>query len=893
MHKEIPKRYDPKKVEHKWYRHWLEKKYFHAEVNKNKKPYAIVIPPPNVTAKLHMGHAFNNTLQDILIRYHKKKGYETLWLPGTDHAGIATQSVVERQLAKENKTRYDLGREAFVKRVWEWKHQYGSTIVRQLKKLGCALDWDRERFTMDKGLSNAVQEVFIRLYQRGLIYKGLRIVNWDPASATALADDEVEHKEILGHLYHIRYKFAASDDFIVVATTRPETLLGDTGVAVSPEDEQKQHLIGKKVIIPFVNRAVEIFSDTYVDKEFGSGFVKVTPAHDPNDFEMGRRHNLKQVIMLDMDGRILPVCRQVAANGEHSDELPIPDFLAGLDRFAARKKIVEALEKEGLLVKVEEHLHAVGHSYRSKVPVEPYLSVQWFVKMKPLAAQALKAVQDGRIHFHPAGRFEKTYEHWMNNIRDWCISRQLWWGHRIPAWYNEKGEVKVTVQDPSDGKEKWTRDPDVLDTWFSSQLWPFSTLGWPNSTAELDYFYPTETLVTGPDIIFFWVARMVMAGLEFIGDIPFKHVYFNGIVRDEQGRKMSKSLGNGIDPVEMIEEYSADAVRFTIIKLSSEGNDINIGEKSFEIGRNFSNKIWNAFRFLALNLETPVSTNYNAYRQNFVLEDRWIMSRFQRTVEAASANIDHFRLGDALDAAYHFFWHDYCDWYLELIKPRLYHPKKETDKKTALTTASYIMKQSMELLHPFIPFISEEIWQYFKTDNQESILLSSWPQRKDSLLDEAAEAAMALLQEAIGGIRNLRSEMNVPPARTIHLFVAAEEKNQKLLMDNAAYFAALAKVEKMNAVGKSFDKNNAGTVVVRNIELFIPMADLIDPEKEKQRLQKELQRLEGLQKSILAKLANTNFVEKAPPQVVQNERSKLENIRQNLEKVRKNYEKFF
>jgi len=891
MRTEIAKHYEPKQVENKWYQIWQEKNYFHAEVNKDKKPYTIVIPPPNVTAKLHMGHAFNNTIQDILIRYHRKKGYEALWLPGTDHAGIATQSVVERDLAKEGKTRHDLGREKFVERVWQWKQKYGSTIISQLKTLGCSLDWERERFTMDEGLSDAVQEVFVRLYDRGLIYKGLRIVNWDPASATALADDEVDHKEVEGRLYYIRYKMVDSDDHIVVATTRPETLLGDTGVAVAPDDDSKKRFIGKQVIIPFVNRTVTIFPDPHVDKEFGTGFVKVTPAHDPNDFEMGQRHNLKNVIMLDKDGRVMHVCQEYDGE-EYVDELPVPELLAGKDRFEARRLIVQELEKMGQLEKVEKHVHAVGHSYRSKVPVEPYLSVQWFVKMKPLAEKALQVVRQGRIKFHPEGRFEKTYEHWLTNIRDWCISRQLWWGHRIPAWYNEKGEIKVSKEDPSTPQEKWTQDPDVLDTWFSSQLWPFSTLGWPGQTAELNYFYPTDTLVTGPDIIFFWVARMVMAGLEFMGDIPFKHVYFNGIVRDEQGRKMSKSLGNGIDPVEMIEIYSADAVRFTLIMLSSEGQDINVSPKSFEIGRNFSNKIWNAFRFLSMNLEEQTETDIRPYRGHFTLEDRWILSRFHKTIAETTQNIEHFRVSDALNAVYHFFWHDYCDWYLEMIKKRLYRPQAETERKTALTVAAHIMKGSMALLHPFIPFITEEIWQRFKSGAEESIVVAPWPEYDAALQEEQVEDDMRFLQEVIGSIRNLRSEMNVPPSKTVSLFVKADTQHVKLIQSAAEHFAALAKVQNISAVPDNFNKKEAGTVVVQNVELFIPLADLIDPEKEKARLQKELTRLQGLQQAVEMKLSNENFVKKAPPQVVEAEKNKLLHIRENLQKVRENYEKF-
>ncbi|WP_456405817.1 valine--tRNA ligase [Caldithrix abyssi] len=892
MGKEIPKVYDPKKVENKWYDHWLQKRYFHAEVNPRKKPFTIVIPPPNVTANLHMGHAFNNTIQDILIRYHRKLGYETLWLPGTDHAGIATQSVVERELLKEGKSRYDLGREKFVEKVWEWKEKHGSTIIHQLKMMGASCDWDRERFTLDEGLSNAVQEVFIRLYNKGLIYKGLRIVNWDPASATALADDEVEHKEVQGKLYHIRYKVKDSDEYIVVATTRPETLLGDTAVAIAPDDMEKYHLLGKKIIIPFVNREVELVVDDHVDKEFGSGFVKVTPAHDPNDFEIGQRHQLPMVLMLDKDGKVLHRCL-LFKDGEYVEELPIPDYLAGKDRFEAREIIVEKLKEMGQLEKVEPHVHSVGHSYRSKVPIEPYLSVQWFVKMKPLAEKALKVVKEGKIKFHPEGRFEKTYEHWMTHIRDWCISRQLWWGHRIPAWYNEKGEVKVCKEDPSTPDEKWTRDPDVLDTWFSSQLWPFSTLGWPDDTPELKYFYPTDVLVTGPDIIFFWVARMIMAGLEFMHEIPFKHVYFNGIVRDEQGRKMSKSLGNGIDPLDMIEQYSADAVRFTLIMLSSEGQDINLGERSFEIGRNFSNKVWNAFRFLAMNSDQRWDTDFQKYEAHFTFEDRWIVSRFQKAIEGVSQGIENFRVNDALNAIYHFFWDEYCDWYLEMIKRRLYQSNNEIERKTALSVAAYIMKSSMELLHPFIPFITEEIWQNLRSEEEESIVISPWPEVKKSLINEQIEEQMRFVQEAISAIRNLRAEMNVQPAQKINVYYSANAGRSQLIETNRAHFAALAKVETLSPLPENFDRAEAGVVVVQSIEFFIPLREALDLDKEKERLQKEIKRLEGLEKSCLAKLNNENFLQKAPEKVVQAERNKLANIQENLDKVRRNYEKLF
>jgi len=891
MARDIEKIYNPKTVEKRWYENWQNNGYFKASVNPKKKPYTIVIPPPNVTAKLHMGHAFNNTLQDILVRYKRKTGYEALWLPGTDHAGIATQTVVERYLKEtENKSRHDLGREKFIERVWEWKKEHGSTIIQQLKTLGCSLDWERERFTMDEGLSRAVQNVFIQLYKKGLIYKGQRIVNWDPASGTALADDEVDHIEIKGKLYHIRYKLKNSDDFIVVATTRPETLLGDTGIAVSPDDPSKQALIGRKVIIPIVNREVNIFADEHVDKDFGSGFVKATPAHDPNDFDMGLRHGLDQVIMLDKNGHILHTC-QMMIDGKPQDELPIPEGFAGLDRFDARKKIVAYLDKMGLLVKIEDHLHAVGHSYRSHVPIEPYLSEQWFVKMQPLAEKALAAVENGDINFYPKGRFENTYKHWMNNIRDWCISRQLWWGHRIPAWYNDKGDIKVCADDPSTGNEKWTQDPDVLDTWFSSQLWPFSTLGWPDKTADLNYFYPTSTLVTGPDIIFFWVARMVMAGLEFMNDIPFHDVFFNGIVRDDSGRKMSKSLGNGIDPVEMAERYSSDAVRFTLIMNSAEGQDLNLSSKSFESGRNFSNKIWNAYRFLSMNLD-DYETDITAHQTYFELADKWILSRFQATQNTVRKNLDNYRIHDALDVIYHFFWGDYCDWYLEAIKPRLYHPESPEQKMTAQRVAAFIMKGSMELLHPFIPFITEEIWQQFKSPDEQSIVISQWPDSDDKFCDAESESHFDFIRNAIGSLRNLRTEMDVPLGKTMHLYMKKNDPALELFSSNDTYFKSLAKIAAIVIMPPKFVQDEATVVVVQGSELFIPLAELIDKDKEKLRLQKENERLENLSRSIVQKLSNTNFVERAPTVVVQKERDKLANILDNLEKVQLNLKTF-
>ncbi|MGD9899194.1 MAG: valine--tRNA ligase [Calditrichaceae bacterium] len=881
MRKEIAKIYDPKTVEDKWYQYWLEKGYFNADVNTEKKPYVIVIPPPNVTAMLHIGHAFNNTIQDILIRYKRKQGFEALWLPGTDHAGIATQNVVEKQLAKENLTRHDLGREEFLERVWEWKAKHGSTIIRQLKKLGSSCDWRRERFTMDEGLSNAVKEIFIRLYEKGLIYKGKYIINWCPRCATALSDEEVEHKDSHGHLWHIKYGVKGEKNkYVIVATTRPETMLGDTAVAVNPKDERFKDLIGKKLILPLMDREIPVIADDFVDREFGTGCVKVTPAHDPNDFMMGQRHSLPQITVMNPDGTMSEMAGKYA----------------GLDRFTARNQIVQDLTKLDLLEKIEKHRHNVGHCQRCGTIIEPYLSEQWFVKVKPLAEKALKVVEDGEIRLHPHERWFKTYKHWMENARDWCISRQLWWGHRIPVYYcNDCNEMIVAREMPQTctkcGKTSFRQEDDVLDTWFSSWLWPFSTLGWPEEKAELKYFYPTDTLVTAPDIIFFWVARMIMAGLEVMDDVPFRDVVLNGIVRDANGRKMSKSLGNGIDPLEMIDLYSADAVRFTLIMLSSEGQDINLDRKNFEMGRNFSNKIWNAFRFLDMNIEKP-DTNVSVYQDNFELADKWILSRFYQAVENTSRNLDQFRINDSLNSIYHFFWHDYCDWYLELIKPRLYKEDAEKDKNTALAVASFVMKGSMELLHPFVPFITEEIWQKLSDDDEQSIVISPWPESTAQMRDVSAEEKMDIIQEAIGSIRNLRAEMNVPLGKTIHVFVNGTAEAWRIIKENGLYFNSLAKVETIEKIPDNFDKNDAGTVVVKGIEFFIPMADLIDREKEKIRLEKELGRLTGLEKALNGKLQNKNFLEKAPEKVVLAEKEKLKNIQENLAKVKSNYEKF-
>ena len=892
---EIDKVYNPDIVEERIYDFWLEKNYFHGNANSEKEPYTIVIPPPNVTDRLHMGHAYNNAIQDILIRYKKMQGFETMWMPGTDHAGIATQTVIEKNLAKnENLTRHDLGRKAFVERVWAWKEKHGAIIIEQLKKLGCACDWERERFTMDEGLNQAVLEVFISLYNRGLIYRGQRIVNWDPASATALADDEVEHKEINGKLYHIRYKFVDSDAYLIVATTRPETLLGDTGIAVSPADDEKKKLIGRKVIVPFVNREIEIFADEYVDKDFGSGFVKVTPAHDPNDFEMGQRHELDQIIMMDKDGKILPVCRKVRGD-VYTDELAVPELLAGVERFEARRRIIAGLEESGHIEKIEDYVHAVGHSYRSKVPVEPYLSEQWFVKMKPLAEKALAAVKSGKVKFYPEDRFEKTYEHWMTNIRDWCISRQLWWGHRIPVWYNEKGDYKVCREDPSSDGEKWTQDPDVLDTWFSSQLWPFSTLGWPEKTDDLAFFYPTNTLVTGADIIFFWVARMIMSGLEFKDEVPFESVYFNGIVRDAKGQKMSKSLGNGIDPLAMVDAYSADAVRYSLLALSSEGHDIHLAEKDFELGRNFTNKLWNSFRLLASNLDDTIPPKATAKQIQLLLDageldiaDQWILSLYSKTINAVSESMERFRFHDVVSALYGFFWSEYCDWYLELIKPRVY-ADDGAQKQPPLITATFILRGILKMLHPLVPFITEEIWHHIGTSESESIMVADWPSADAVFEDDAAESSFELIRSVIVSVRTIRGEMNIPVKKEAEILISgANEEAELLFNSNRSYFSHLARVSDLK-VGETIARPSmSATSVVKNMEVFVPLSGLIDIDVERNRLQKERDRLGKQVENLTRKLQNNDFVKRAPKHVVDNERKKLENFQHTREKIVEN-----
>jgi valyl-tRNA synthetase len=889
----LEKVYNPKEVEDKLYQFWLEKNYFHATIKPAQTPYVIVIPPPNVTARLHMGHAYDNTLQDILIRFHKMRGYEAEWMPGTDHAGIATQNVMEKHLKKaENKTRHDLGREEFVRRVWEWKEKYGAIIIEQLKKMGFACDWERTRFTMDEGLSQAVSEVFVRLYNKGLIYRGKYIINWCPRCMTALSDEEAEHKDTTGHLWYIKYPLYRSKKFITVATTRPETMLGDVAVAVHPDDKRYKNVIGKTAWLPILHRKIQIIADEAVDPKFGTGAVKVTPAHDPNDFLMGERHQLEAILVMNEDGTM-------NANAGPCE---------GLDRLEARRRVVEQLEREGLIEKIEAHTRPVGHCYRCGTTVEPYLSLQWFVKMKPLAAPALAAVRDGKIRLRPL-RWIKVYEHWMENIRDWCISRQLWWGHRIPVYYCEENHMTAATAAPKKcntcGSANLRQDPDVLDTWFSSWLWPFSTFGWPQHTSELKYFYPGATLVSGHEIIFFWVARMVMAGLEFMGDIPFRHIYLHGIVRDEQGRKMSKSLGNGIDPLDMIEKYSADAVRLSLLMLSSEGADINLAENHFEIGRNFTNKIWNAYRFLMMNVDEALVQAANAetinamLRQNRLeLADRWILSRYNKAVQRLTGALEEFHFHDAIDAVYNFFWKEYCDWYLELIKPRLYGDDAEA-KRTALVIATAMLKNAMKLLHPFAPFVSEAIWRGEGSEaglalgrhEAESIMISSWPLPVSEFADDRAEAEFALLQEMIGAIRNLRGEMNIPVGKTAEVLIAGGDgQDSAIITQHESYFEQLARTHAVKYGRHLARPKLAASAVVKSFEIYLPLAELIDVKLERNRLGKERQRLEKLLEDLNRRLHSQDFVNKAPQQVVERERQKKMEFEMNLKKIVANLE---
>lgn len=861
--------YNPKEIEQQWYTYWEEKGYFHEEVDTEKEPFSIVLPPPNVTGQLHMGHALDNTLQDILIRTKRMQGYNVLWMPGTDHAGIATQVKVEENIMKtEGKSRHDLGREEFLKRVWEWKQEYGSTIVKQIRSLGASCDWTRERFTLDEGYHEAVLKVFVELYEKGLIYRGERITNWCPNCLTALSDIEVEHEDENGHLWHIKYPVIGEEDtFLTVATTRPETMFGDVAVAVNPNDERYAHLVGKELLLPFVNRHIPIIADEYVDQSFGTGCVKITPAHDPNDFEMGQRHNLESIVVMNPDGTM-------NAGAGHFVNMP---------RELARKQVVAELEAQGLLEKVEEHGHSVGHCSRCNTTVEPMVSKQWFVSMEPLAKPALEVVRDKSIEFVPE-RFTKTYTNWLESIRDWCISRQLWWGHRIPAWYcQECGETIVTTETLTECPHchgKVEQDPDVLDTWFSSALWPFATMGWPDNTEEVKHWYPTSVMVTGYDIIFFWVARMIFMGLEFKEEIPFKHVFIHGLVRDSQGRKMSKSLGNGINPLEVIEEYGADALRFTLVTGNTPGNDMRFYMERVEANRNFANKIWNASKFVLMNLE-GFDENFVPSAEDYTLADKWILEEYNKTVTNITNNLDKFELGEAASAVYDFIWNTYCDWYIELAKPRLYNKEGGRDRQTVQYLLVSILRHMMELLHPFMPFVTEHIWQHLPHEG-ESIMVAPWPSTLSMEGFSSAAAHMNVMMDGIKGIRNMRAEMNVPMGkRSEVILVPATEELKGILETHGDYFHTLGWAEKVTVLSPDAPKpENATVTVVNGLEVYLLLKDLIDADKEKERIAKEqatvlkeIARLEG-------KLNNQGFLAKAPEAVVAKEKEKLEEYKQ-------------
>ncbi|MGE4272003.1 MAG: valine--tRNA ligase [Desulfitobacterium sp.] len=858
----MEKVYDPSQVEGKWYPYWEEKGYFHADVDNAKEPFSIVMPPPNVTGALHLGHAIDSTIQDILTRFKRMQGYNTLWLPGTDHAGIATQAKVEEQLAKEGTNRHELGRDKFLERVWDWKREYGGRITGQLRRLGASCDWSRERFTMDEGCSEAVRKVFVDLYNKGLIYRGNYIVNWCPHCHTTISDIEVEHMDREGHLWHLRYPVKDSEEFLVVATTRPETMLGDTAVAVHPEDERYQHLIGKTVLLPLMNREIPIIADDYVDREFGTGAVKITPAHDPNDFEVGLRHNLLSISVMD---------REANMNEEAGK-------YQGMERYAARKAIVKDLEDLGVLVKVDAHQHAVGECYRCSTVVEPMVSKQWFVKMAPLAKPAMEVVKEGLMEFVP-DRFAKIYLGWLENIRDWCISRQLWWGHRIPVWYCEDCGAEICVQVdpeicPKCGSKHLKQDPDVLDTWFSSGLWPFSTMGWPEDTPELKQFYPTSVLVTGRDIIFFWVARMVFMGLEFMKDVPFKKVMIHGLVLDAQGRKMSKSLGNGVDPLEIIDQYGADTLRFMLITGNTPGNDLRFHPERLEATRNFANKIWNASRFVLLNLQDFAE----GPRGDLKLEDRWILSRYEETIDEVTAALDRFDLGEAARLLYEFIWNEFCDWYIELAKGRLYDKEHPEARHTVQSILLEVLEGTMKLLHPYMPFITEEIWHNLPVTG-ESIMIQAWPQVK-GYQDNSAEKQMNQIMEVIKAIRNIRAEMNVQPGKKAEIILVAPEQETlgvlEMGKDSIRLLAGGSQVDVVSSL--EVKPAQAASAVLEGVEVYLPLRGLLDLDKEIARVEKEIAQAFQEQSRLAGKLNNEGFVAKAPEQVVAKEREKLEGI---------------
>ena len=874
MSKELEKNYNPSEIEDRLYHKWLEKKYFHAEVNRDKKPFTIVMPPPNITGKLHMGHALDNTMQDIIIRFKRMQGYEALWIPGTDHASISTEVKVTNALKEEGIDKHELGREGFLKRTWEWKKEYGGTITSQLKKIGSSCDWDRERFTMDEGCSKAVQEVFIKLYEKGLIYKGSRIVNWCPVCNTSISDAEVEHEEQAGHFWHINYPVVGEPGrYVEIATTRPETLLGDSALAVNPDDERYTDLVGKEVELPLTDRTIPIIADPYVDKEFGTGVVKITPAHDPNDFEVGKRHNLPEINILNDDATINNL------GGKY----------AGMDRYEARKAMVADLDALGLLVRVEDHTHNVGTHDRCKTTVEPMIKQQWFVKMDELIKPAVEGVKNGDIELIPAS-MDKTYYNWTDNIRDWCISRQLWWGHRIPAYYcKDCGEMTVSRDKvctcPKCGSANVEQDPDTLDTWFSSALWPFSTLGWPDKTPELDYFYPTDVLVTGYDIIFFWVIRMIFSGYEHMGRKPFGKVLFHGLVRDDQGRKMSKSLGNGIDPLEVIDKYGADALRYTLITGNAPGNDMRFYWSRVEASRNFANKVWNASRFIMMNDPDNKIKATDARPANLTDADKWILSKMNGLIKEVTDNMEKYELGIAVAKLNDFIWEEFCDWYIEMVKPRLYNDADET-KTAAIWTLKTVLIDALKLLHPYMPFITEEIFCNIQ-DEEESIMISSWPVYDEANNFAAEEKAIETIKEAVRNIRNLRADMNVAPSRKALVYVVSASEDVKNIFNNSlGFFGTLAYASEVKVqADKAGIPDDAVSTVIPDAVIYIPFAELVDIDKEIERLKKEEGRLQGEIKRCNGMLNNERFTSKAPQAKIDEEKAKQVKYTQMLEQV--------
>jgi valyl-tRNA synthetase len=871
----LSKVYEPHQVEEKWYQFWLDKGYFRADENGSDKTYTIVIPPPNVTGSLHMGHALNNTLQDILVRYKRMCGFNTLWMPGMDHAGIATQNVVEKQLSSEGISREDLGREKFIERVWQWREKYGGIIIQQLKRLGASCDWERERFTMDAGLSRAVREVFVSLYEEGLIYKGDYIINWCPRCNTALSDLEVEHDEVKGKLYFIKYPVVDSKKLVVVATTRPETMLGDTALAVNPNDKRYQKLIGKRAILPILNREIPIIADEYVDMKFGTGALKITPAHDPNDFEIGNTHGLERIKVIDNDG---------VMNGQAGP-------YEGLDRFRCRDKILKDLKKIELVKKVEDYNHQIGHCYRCKTVVEPFISKQWFVKVKPLAERALEAVEKGETTIVPKN-WEKTYFEWMRNIRDWCISRQIWWGHQIPAWNcKECGKVTVAREDPDMcvycQSKNIEQEEDVLDTWFSSALWPFSTSGWPDKTKELSLFYPTSVLVTAFDILFFWVARMMMMGLKFMGEVPFKEVYIHAIVRDVEGKKMSKSKGNVIDPLTVMDQYGTDAFRFTLAALAVQGRDVRLAEERIKGYRNFANKIWNASRFALMNLEGYNANNIDSSIVSSSLVDKWIVSRLHRLIREVEETLRDYKFNELAHLIYHFIWHEFCDWYLELIKPVLNQRDDNESKLATQHTMIRVLANSLQLLHPIMPFITEEIWQKLPT-TQESIMISPYPECDLKKIDGDAEKKMDLIIDVVNNIRNVRWEMNVPPSQMVEVILFSKNhESLEILQDCKGYIESLGKADSVIISDSVTKPKSAATAVAQDVEIFLPLKGVIDFAEEEKRLKKEIGKTMKDLDSVNKKLSNEDFLAKAPEDIIEKEKVKAGDLKEKQEKLEK------